>query len=183
MWMRDRIGFVSQAVAWFVIIGISAVLIVAVLIPRLAGATPYSVMTGSMRPGMPPGTLVVVKPKPINEIQIGDVVTYQLRSGEPTVVTHRVVALGIRADGAPLLQTQGDANNVPDAVPVREIQIKGAEWYSVPYLGYVNRALTGSQRQVAVYVTAGALLLYAGWMFTSTMVDRRRKARENSTSG
>lgn len=181
--MRRRIGFVGQAVAWFVILGISAVLLVAVLIPRLAGATPYSVMTGSMRPGMPPGTLVVVKPKPINQIQIGDVVTYQLRSGEPTVVTHRVVSIGVRADGAPLLQTQGDANNVPDAVMVREIQIKGAEWYSVPYLGYVNKALSGNQRQIAVYVVAGSLLLYAGWMFASATVDRRRRRSEISTSG
>ena len=31
--------------------------------------------------------------------------------------------------------------------------------------GYVNTALTGSQRQTAVYVVAAALLGYATWMF------------------
>ncbi len=61
--------------------------------PRLGGATPYTVLTSSMEPEYPPGTLVVVRPVPIEEIGIGDVITYQLESGEPTVVTHRVVGL------------------------------------------------------------------------------------------
>ena len=68
-----------------------------------------------MKPSMPPGTLVVVRPTPVDEIGIGSVITYQVESGEPTVVTHRVVAQGIGATGEPVFRTQGDANDVPDA--------------------------------------------------------------------
>ena len=39
-----------------VLVAAAAVLAVAVLVPRLAGATPYTVLTDSMRPAYPPGT-------------------------------------------------------------------------------------------------------------------------------
>ena len=66
----------------------------AVVVPRLAGATPFTVLTSSMRPHYPPGTLVVVRPVDTDLLRVGDVVTYQLHSGERDVVTHRIVAVG-----------------------------------------------------------------------------------------
>lgn len=172
--MRRWWEITVQAAAWTVILVVVTVLCVAVLVPRLAGATSYTVLTGSMRPDLPPGSLVVTRPTEMSDISVGDVVTYQLRSGEPTVVTHRVVAAGFDATGEPLLTTQGDANDAPDAQPVRQVQVRGTTWYSVPHLGRVNAALDGSQRQTAVYVVATALLLYAGWMFAGAPASRRR---------
>ncbi|WP_235737294.1 S26 family signal peptidase [Nocardioides alcanivorans] len=94
--MRKQVG---RILAWSWVVATTAVLVVAVVVPRLAGATPYTVVTGSMRPGLPPGTLAVVRPTPVEEIGIGDVITYQLESGKETVVTHRVVAVGLDATG------------------------------------------------------------------------------------
>lgn len=167
------VGAVVQVLAWFVVLGISAVLAIAVLVPRVAGATPYVILTGSMRPAMPPGTLVVIKPVPVDEIGIGTVVTYQLESGEPTVVTHRVVSVGINGKGERVLRTQGDANNVVDEKPVLPVQIRGERWYDVPYLGYVTNFVTGGQRQIITVVVASGLLVYAGWMFLAGARDRR----------
>jgi signal peptidase len=167
-------GITVQVVSWTVILAVAVVLCLAVLVPRLAGATPYTVLTGSMEPDLPPGSLVVTRPTELSDISVGDVVTYQLRSGEPTVVTHRVVAVGFDATGEPLLTTQGDANDVADAKPVRAVQVRGTVWYSVPHLGRVNTALDGSQRQTAVYVVATALLLYAAWMFAGALTSSRR---------
>lgn len=171
--IRSRGAWITQVVAWFLIISISAVLVVAVLVPRLVGATPYTVLTGSMRPSLPPGTLAVVKPVDQSDIVAGDVITYQLESGRPTVVTHRVVTVGHRLDGTRSLTTQGDANSIPDAEPVRPVQLKGRVWYAVPYLGYVNDALTGDQRQMATYGVAAVLALYAAHMLSSPIRDRR----------
>ena len=101
--------------AWVVILGAVGLLAAAVLVPRVAGATPYAVLTGSMQPGLPPGTLIVVRPVNDADLALGDIVTYQLESGEAPVVTHRVVAMGYDGRGELRLQTQGDANDVPDA--------------------------------------------------------------------
>jgi signal peptidase len=165
---------VVQTLAWAVLLATLGVLAVAVLVPRLGGATPYTIETGSMRPGMPPGTLVVVRPIDLDDIGVGTVVTYQLRSGEPTVVTHRVVATSVDGAGAKLFQTQGDANDVPDEPWVRPVQIRGAKWYSIPELGRVNTFLTGDQHQLAVYVAAGLLVGYALRMFGLALRSRAR---------
>ncbi|MGA9101165.1 signal peptidase I [Aeromicrobium sp.] len=171
------LGWTGQVFAWFVIAGVLVLLTLAVLVPRVGGATPYTILTGSMEPGLPPGTLVVVKPVPADRIAIGSVITYQLDSGRPTVVTHRVVRVGIDGTGDRIFSTQGDANNAPDSDPVLPAQVKGEVWYSVPYLGRVNNAIGGDERSLVVYAVAFGLILYAGVMFASSARDRRRGRR------
>ncbi|WP_235531118.1 MULTISPECIES: signal peptidase I [unclassified Nocardioides] len=173
--MRKSLGWIGQVVSWLVILGVVAVLAVAVLVPRLAGAAPYTVLTGSMKPNYPPGTLVVVRPVPFDEIAVGDVITYQLESGKATVVTHRVTRVSARLDGEKVLTTQGDANNSPDPEGVEEVQVRGRLWYSVPFLGRVNNALNGGQRQIAVLIVSAGLVGYAAFMFVGSFRDRRRK--------
>ena len=171
--MTKGLGFVGQVLTWLVILAVSAVLAVAVAIPRIAGAVP-SVLSSSMEPDLPPGTLIVVKPVDADEVATGDVITYQLESGKSAVVTHRVVAKGINGAGRMAFRTQGDANNTPDEAWVRPVQIKGEVWYSVPYLGYVNNLLTGQERQLGVYAAAAALIGYALLSFVGAARDKRR---------
>lgn len=173
------VRWVCRVASWVVVLSAASVLVVGVLVPRLAGATPYTVLTGSMRPAMPPGTLVVVRPVDPEDIGVGTVVTYQLKSGDQSVVTHRVVTQGLDAQGAPIFRTQGDANDVPDELWVRPVQIRGEKWYSVPYLGYASNALTGDQRQVGVYSLAGLLLAYAASVYIKAI--RRRLRRPDET--
>ncbi len=171
------LGWTGQVLAWFVIAGVLVLLTLGVLVPRLGGATPYTILTGSMEPGLPPGTLVVVKPVQPAKIAIGTVITYQLDSGRPTVVTHRIVRVGIDGTGQRIFSTQGDANNAPDAKPVRPVQVRGEQWYSVPYLGHLNNALTGGERAIAVYLVGFGLLIYSATMFIGAARDRRRDRR------
>lgn len=176
--VRATLGWLWQVVVWLVIVAVVVVLAAAVLVPRIAGATPYTVLTGSMRPSYPEGTLVVVKPVEFDEIGLGDVITYQLESGRATVVTHRVVGTANRFDGEQVLVTRGDANEDPDPERVREVQVQGELWYSIPYLGHVNNAITGSQRQTAVLVVSALLVGYAAYMFVGALRDRRRRRTE-----
>lgn len=177
--VRATFGWIGQVVSWLVILGVALALTVAVIIPRLSGATPYTVLTGSMQPTYPPGTLVVVRQTDFDDLAIGDVITYQRESGKSTVVTHRVVGTGTRFDGTRTVTTQGDANQDPDRNPVLPVQVKGELWYAVPYLGYVNNALSGQERQWAVIGISALLIGYAAFMFVSALRDRRRVKRES----
>lgn len=174
--------WLGQLTAWLVIIALVSVIAAAVVVPRIAGATPYSILTGSMKPKYPPGTLVVVKPIDTDDIAIGKVVTYQLKSGKPTVVTHRVVGMIQSPDGTMRFRTQGDANDAPDRELVRPVQVKGALWYDVPYLGYVNKYITGKERRLTMIVVVSGLLLYAAYMFSGSLRDRLRKPRKHSSA-
>lgn len=171
--MRTVGRFLARTVAWMVILAAGAVILAAVIVPRLTGATPYTIITSSMEPTYPPGTLVVVRPVDPSELSVGDVVTVQLESGEETVVTHRIVAIQHRADGNIQFITKGDANDTPDADPRMPIQIRGEVWYYIPFIGYVSTAVSGSQRGVIVTLIAIALIGYAVWMFVSGYRERR----------
>ena len=161
---------------WAAMLGSMSLLVAALTVPRIVGATPLTVLSGSMEPSLPPGALVVVRPVPAEDVGIGSVITYQLRSGEPTVVTHRVVGQTFGPDGSPLFQTQGDANDSPDAAWVRPVQIRGEVWYSIPHLGRVANLLSIEERGVAARVLGGGLAGYAVALLLRAVRQRRRTA-------
>ncbi len=171
---RSAHGALSRVLCWLVVVAIAAVVTVAVLIPRAFGGTPYVILTGSMQPSIPPGSLVVTRPVAADTLGLGQVITYQRASGEPTVVTHRVVAQGVSAAGEKVFRTQGDANTAADPGWIRPVQIRGERWYDVPYLGYLTSAISAPVRQALQTAIVAGLLLYAAFMFTSGLRDRVR---------
>lgn len=72
-----------------------------------------SVLTGSMEPVMPVGSMIVATPVSVGDLRVGDIVAYQAPIEDHRVVTHRVVKI-VRAGGAVAIQTKGDANSSPD---------------------------------------------------------------------
>ena len=173
------VGVALSVALLLAVVALGAILIV---IPKIAGATPLTVLTNSMEPGLPPGTLIIVKPVDPDDIQIGDVVTYQIQSGKPGVITHRVI--GIDALGAEKrFIFQGDNNGAPDTELVRAVQIQGRLWYSVPYAGFVNSAVNGEDKSWIVYVIAGLLLSYAVWMIVSGIFGRKKKPTGRRVAG
>lgn len=176
--LQRSVGWIGQVIAWFVISVVVAMLAICVLIPRIGGATPYTILTGSMRPTLPPGTLVVSKPTSVDDINIGDVITFQIESGKPTVATHRVIGRIADREGNPEFLTKGDANNSPDAEPVSAVQIKGKTWYEVPHLGRVNILIDNAQRHLISVLIISGLLIYAGFMFTSSIRERITRSME-----
>lgn len=157
------------------VIGLAAL---TVGIPALIGGAPLTILSGSMSPALQPGSLIVVKPTPVDEIAVGDVITFQLDSGRPTLVTHRVIArITDTASGEIRFVTQGDANNAPDANPVSPVQIRGTVWYMIPGLGWANQVINGEMRTWLVPLIAGVLFAYAGWMLVSGLGERRRRPR------
>jgi signal peptidase len=168
------VRFAGSVLTATVLLAAASVLAVAVLVPRIGGATPYTVLTDSMRPAYPPGTMIVVRPVDADDVALGTVITFQLASGQPTVATHRVVSIARRPDGELRFLTKGDANNAPDQQWVRPEQVRGALWYAVPRLGYLSELLTGEQRQRGVAVVAAVLLGYAALMAAGAARDRQR---------
>lgn len=156
-------------------LGVALLLIAGVVVPRLTGATPYVILTSSMKPTLPAGTIVITRPVDPGEIGIGDVITYQLRSGEPEVVTHRVVRVSFTTGGDYVFTTQGDSNSLPDEKPVRAVQVRGEAWYGIPWLGRLTSLIGPEQRQVFTWLLGGALFTYAGLAFAGAVRDRRRE--------
>ncbi|MCR2793301.1 signal peptidase I [Microbacterium sp. zg.Y625] len=168
--LLQQVGVSLSASLLILLLGIA---VAVVGLPAVVGGTAMTVLTQSMEPRLPPGSLVVIKPTPVDDIAVGDVITYQIRSGEAAVVSHRVVSKTY-ADGELTFITKGDNNAAVDPEPVQAVQIRGTLWYSLPLLGWVNNALRGSDRTVVLAVAAGGLFLYAAGSVGSVVREKRR---------
>lgn len=173
---RSRWPRVRSLVGTVVILALSLFALLTIVIPHVLGAQTYTVLTGSMQPGMPPGTMIAVRAASIDDVRVGDVVTYQIRSGDPAVVTHRVVGTTSSTGGERLLVTRGDANDVDDP-PVQREQLRGTVIMAVPYLGYPGVLLGGHDRGAIVAVVG---IVIVGYGISLLVVDllrtRRRRA-------
>ncbi len=114
---------------------ICALLLICVAIigvPRLFGVYEFNVLTGSMTPTYPPGTLVFVQEKDPASIRPGEVVSY-IMDEELNIVTHRVVSNNYDDK---TLTTRGDANVSNDA-PILYQNVVGVVGFAIPYVGGV----------------------------------------------
>lgn len=167
------LGVSLSAALLLAVLAIAALVIV---IPKVAGALPMTVLTSSMEPGLPPGTLIIVKPIDPDALGIGDIATYQIESGKRGVITHRIIAINLIANGERSFLFQGDNNSAIDD-PVLPVQIQGKLWYSIPLLGWVNNAVNGENRSWIVTVAAGLLFAYAGFTVASSINAAMKKRR------
>jgi signal peptidase I len=172
---RSLLRYIWRGISYG-ILGVLVLLAVLILVvPAVTGAERFTIAGGSMEPSIPLGSLVIVRPVAAEEIRVGDVITFQLVSGEPAVATHRVVAVGVAGDGSRTFTTRGDANAAPDADPVIPEQVRGVVQYAIPGIGWINAVLTGELRAWLIPAAAIALFAYAGWMFVRAGLDHRRR--------
>lgn len=152
-------------------IGISLILTALFTIPSLFGYMPYVVLSGSMEPVYPVGSLIYVAPVDANSLEPGDAITFDRNDA---VVTHQVYE--VNADSKTVM-TQGVANVdsdgsiMHDVEPVSFSQVLGTPVFCIPYLGYVNVFCTTMPGILIVALVALALI--AASYATS---DMRRKA-------
>ena len=100
-----------------------------------------TVLTGSMRPTAPPGSLVISTPEAATDVRVGQVITFKAPIDGNPIVTHRVIEV-VSGGPHPIFRTQGDANPAPDPWTARIGD--GPVWQArtvVPWAGTAIRAL------------------------------------------
>lgn len=148
---------VITAISTLAVMAIVALAVCLTAVPAIAGGHTLTVLSGSMVPRLPVGSVVVDRPVNPESLRVGDIVTYSLGKN---LITHRVVAIKRDANG-PVFTTKGDANDSADSEPVHASQIRGEFWYDVPYIGIVRSFLISTAGLMAV--GGAVLLLLAVW--------------------
>ena len=105
-------SLICSLLGTLLLIGVIAVLGV-LAVPQFLGYETYDIISGSMAPSIPVGSLIFVQPAEGVDIEEGDVIAFR---SEGSVVAHRVTANNV-IEGT--LNTKGDANSEEDftAVP------------------------------------------------------------------
>jgi len=158
---------------------VCALLLAIVVVPLLLGWVPLTVLSGSMEPTVPTGSQVVVEPiegeDDAARLGVGDVVTFMPRPDDPTLVTHRIVAVSYDGAGDLAFTTRGDANAAPDEGEITHVQLRGLVRYHVPYAGYAATLLDQEQKRGRIVLAAAALFGYALWQVVGALRDGRAR--------
>ena len=111
------------------------------------------ILSGSMAPRMPTGSLALATPAPTASVRAGEVIIFKIPIGDHHLTAHRVVRV-IRAGQHPVVETKGDANSRPD--PWRARLGGSTVWRiraAVPLLGYAA-VYTGRARLLVLALAA-----------------------------
>ena len=145
---------------WNTITSVLVILLVVVVFAlvgvQLFGIKPYTVLSGSMEPEYPVGSLIYVKPVDPLTLKEKDPITFLLN--ESTVATHRIIEV-IPDDEDPTVvrfRTKGDNNKEADSDPVHSKNVIGKPVFCIPYLGYVANYV---QTPPGKYIALGICML------------------------
>lgn len=144
------------------------ILLLGRVIPALGH--PTLVVTGpSMGTAIPVGSAVVLDQVPASNLAVGDIVS--LRSGPARAVfTHRIIRIA-DSDGAPSLETKGDANATADPSLTPTDAVLGRVAVAIPYAGYLV-TLYSAPSGVLFVISLGLVLFLFGVLLEET--DARR---------
>jgi signal peptidase I len=154
------------------------------LIPSLLGYDRYVIVSGSMEPAIGTGSVVYDRAVPVEELAMGDVVTFmpppEFHQTDP--VTHRIHKISRGSNGTRQFRTKGDAN---ESVDPWTIVFDGPDQARVEHhvekVGYVYMALSNRWVQLLVIglpsMVLVALIGTALWREAGEAVTREEREK------
>ena len=124
---------------------------------RLLGWIPLAVLSGSMEPQYPVGSLIFVRPIAAEDVKLGDPITFYMADGR-TLATHRVTQVD---EASQSFKTKGDANAVEDQGTVSFDRLVGSPQFCVPLAGYVSILAGSAQGKMILGAALLVLVLLA----------------------
>ena len=179
-WLATKKTLAFAATALIVVLGL------VMFLPSILGYERYVITGGSMEGTFERGSIVFAKPVPVEDLQIGDVITYDPPPEAHTdgMVTHRIYAIESGQHGERVYQTKGDANLTPDAWRFtlgQETQAR-VEYLHLPLLGYVPAAL-GKRELRMLLIGLPALMLAIGVVARMWREAGAEAAAESAAAG
>ncbi len=126
--------------------------------PSFLGIKTYVIVSGSMKPNINIGDVVVVKNiKNKEDLKVGDVISF--RKGQ-SVITHRITNIQYDENQTIKITTKGDNNNIEDNGEVSYDDIEGKVIKAIPKLGNISLAM---QNKITVVVVIILFYMYLSW--------------------
>lgn len=142
---------------------IVAALFAAIVLPLPFGIKPSIVMTGSMEPTVPTGSIAWVNENFTEEdLEVGTIAVYEPKQG--VEVMHRIIAID---DGT--YTFQGDNNNSPDLAEPTAQDVEGIYLFHVPEAGKAFSWFMDNKIPILLILAGTNLAVYV----VSTLLVRR----------
>lgn len=162
-----KAGSILNFVGIGMIVGMIALYSLLVL-PGMFGYQMYNVITGSMEPSIPVGSLIYVNVTEPEEIKEKDVIAFYSSVEDGSIITHRVVVNNVVSG---TFNTKGDANDGEDPTPVDYDNFIGRVELTLPHMGKVLTVMSSLYGKAA-----GVCIILAGAVLS--IIGTRRKDEE-----
>ena len=143
------------------------------VIPKIAGYESYVVVSGSMEPAIPVGSIVYSEETDPALLSTGDVIVFRDATRGSTPITHRVVS---NDPVTGIVITKGDANVNEDANPITYDNILGKVKAHLPRIGF-----TVAMFSTTLGKLVAALIMLESWLLTE--IGGRLVRRTRRTAG
>ena len=140
---------------------------------KIFGFKIYTVLSPSMEPEYPTGSIIHVKEVNPDKLKEKDVITFNLT--KDIVATHRIIELVSDEEDPDIIRfrTKGDANNVADGSLVEKDQIIGSPVFTIPFLGYLANYIHSPSGIYVVIAIAIAIICFV--LIVDILSDDKKK--------
>ena len=150
-----------------------------------------TVESGSMSPALKKGDVVIIRPKSIQKLDLGEIIFFsEANTGVPFV--HRIKNIGTfvlevhsQRTGEIVgertqyqITTKGDANETKDATVVSNENYRGSYWFKIPTFGVLGGGINPAWLLLGFAALIG--VAWAAWEASSRRMKPKRKRRRVS---
>lgn len=144
-------------------------------IPNVLGLDSYIVVSGSMVPTVPVGSILYSRDVDPAQVEVGEIIVFvdPIRSNDP--ITHRVVE---NDTANQTMITKGDANEGNDVDPVQYENVLGISVLHLPFLGFLASPFATKMGKVAA-----AAFMLGGWLLAeigNRLIKMKRASEDGS---
>lgn len=144
---------------------------------HIGGWRAFIVLSPSMEPAIPTGSLVITQLISPKSLKVGDVITFIRPDKTREFITHRIAQISQNGDVA-IITTKGDNNKAPDNWILAGGGVVGKLQYSIPYLGYLL-SLTKTKVGIVIFILIPSfIILYLEFYNISTLLKSGRIRKE-----
>lgn len=130
------------------------------------GLRTFFVLSGSMSPKIPTGSLIFVRPQSDNSYAVGDIITYKSLAEKDNprpefTTTHRVIGVEDRPTEGKVYITKGDANDSKDWQGVASDLVLGKVVFHIPFLGSFIAFARTKEGTVLLIIIPATILIFS----------------------
>ena len=168
----------------FRILGIIIVIMVIFLcipfvVPNVIGVNVYEVVTSSMAPELPVGSVVYVQTCKADEVKVGDIISFYVGTDEENIISHRVVEINVDEQGTFFFTTKGDANSDIDSVPIDIKHLVGKVKFKINNVSWLVRLFDTS---TGIIILIGLILISLCLNIASDLINKKVSSESNNSS-
>lgn len=174
MWLLKILAKVAGG-----LLGVGLVLVMTLFVVSLTGFSHYhfhTILSSSMEPSLPAGSLLITRRLAPLEYRVGDVVTFRPSISQASLVTHRIVRV-FWNERALVINTKGDANAQDDPWTSSIGAVRGKQIAYIPYIGYAVEWLKTPQGFLWVAIGSFFGLVLKELLFMASVFGIKERKR------